>query len=214
MTRKIIYTDEPLGDIEVVADFLPSPAELAFREEGFFAVLVKGKPKTNVVDRNQLITVVALSPSVVGTVDLATFESLVLTSGEVSAKTLSKLIPVALSLAFAKIDDDVVAVAALKRPNQSYRTKVFTKAKSTSNPANYQFELGWVFVSPAARGKRLASKLVETLVCSLNGASAYATSRVDNEYMHSALARCAFHPVGNSYTSQLNEPEIQLFIRE
>lgn len=34
MTKKTIYTDEPLGDIKVIADFLPSPAELAFREEG------------------------------------------------------------------------------------------------------------------------------------------------------------------------------------
>lgn len=34
MTKKITYTDEPLGEVEVIADFLPSPAELALREEG------------------------------------------------------------------------------------------------------------------------------------------------------------------------------------
>lgn len=34
MSAKIRYTDEPLGKIEIVPDFLPSPAELAFREEG------------------------------------------------------------------------------------------------------------------------------------------------------------------------------------
>lgn len=34
MTKKIVYTNEPLGTIEVVADFLPSPAELAFKEDG------------------------------------------------------------------------------------------------------------------------------------------------------------------------------------
>jgi hypothetical protein len=33
MSRKIKYTDEPLGEIKIVPDFLPSPAELAFREE-------------------------------------------------------------------------------------------------------------------------------------------------------------------------------------
>ena len=31
MKKKIVYTDEPMGDVEVVADFLPSPAELAFK---------------------------------------------------------------------------------------------------------------------------------------------------------------------------------------
>ena len=34
MTKKIIHTNEPLGKLEVIADFLPQPAELAFREEG------------------------------------------------------------------------------------------------------------------------------------------------------------------------------------
>jgi predicted DNA binding CopG/RHH family protein len=33
MIRKIQYTDEPLGDVKVISDFLPSPEELAFREE-------------------------------------------------------------------------------------------------------------------------------------------------------------------------------------
>jgi hypothetical protein len=31
MKKKIVYTDEPMSNIEVVADFLPIPAELAFK---------------------------------------------------------------------------------------------------------------------------------------------------------------------------------------
>jgi len=34
MSAKIRYTDEPLGKLKVVPDFLPPPDELAFREEG------------------------------------------------------------------------------------------------------------------------------------------------------------------------------------
>jgi predicted DNA binding CopG/RHH family protein len=33
MTKKINYTDEPLGNLRVISDFLPSPEQLAFREE-------------------------------------------------------------------------------------------------------------------------------------------------------------------------------------
>ena len=33
MTKKIIYTDEPIGNVKIIPDFLPSPAELAFSEE-------------------------------------------------------------------------------------------------------------------------------------------------------------------------------------
>ncbi len=40
---KIKYTDEPLGNVQVVPDFLPSPAELAFREEGVKVTLALSK---------------------------------------------------------------------------------------------------------------------------------------------------------------------------
>lgn len=43
MKRKISYTDEPLGDVEVVPDFLPPPSELAFREEGVKVTLALSK---------------------------------------------------------------------------------------------------------------------------------------------------------------------------
>ncbi len=33
MKKKIQYTDEPLGSLRVVKDFLPLPEELAFKEE-------------------------------------------------------------------------------------------------------------------------------------------------------------------------------------
>ena len=33
MNTKIKYTDEPLGEINIIRDFLPSPAEPAFSEE-------------------------------------------------------------------------------------------------------------------------------------------------------------------------------------
>ena len=40
---KIKYTNEPLGEVQVVPDFLPSPAELAFREEGVKVTLALSK---------------------------------------------------------------------------------------------------------------------------------------------------------------------------
>jgi hypothetical protein len=39
----IKYSDEPLGKVEVVPDFLPSPAQLAFREEGVKVTLALSK---------------------------------------------------------------------------------------------------------------------------------------------------------------------------
>lgn len=33
MSKKTKYTDEPLGKLKVLPDFLPSPAELAYRDD-------------------------------------------------------------------------------------------------------------------------------------------------------------------------------------
>ncbi len=33
MKKSISYTDEPLGDLRVIEDFLPPPGQLAFKEE-------------------------------------------------------------------------------------------------------------------------------------------------------------------------------------
>ena len=33
MSKKIKYSNEPLGKVEVIPDFLPSPEELAFKED-------------------------------------------------------------------------------------------------------------------------------------------------------------------------------------
>ena len=43
MSAKIKYSNEAIGNPKVVTDFLPSPAELAFREEGVKVTLALSK---------------------------------------------------------------------------------------------------------------------------------------------------------------------------
>ena len=43
MTKKISYTDAPLGEVAVIADFLPSPADLEFHDEGVKITLTLSK---------------------------------------------------------------------------------------------------------------------------------------------------------------------------
>ncbi len=40
---KIKYTNEPLGEVRLIADFLPSPAELSFNEEAVKVTLALSK---------------------------------------------------------------------------------------------------------------------------------------------------------------------------
>ena len=43
MSEKIRYTNEPLGDLKVVPDFLPGPEELIFRDEGVKVTIALSK---------------------------------------------------------------------------------------------------------------------------------------------------------------------------
>jgi predicted DNA binding CopG/RHH family protein len=43
MSSKIKYSDEPLGDLKVVRDFLPPPEQLAYREEGVKVTIALSK---------------------------------------------------------------------------------------------------------------------------------------------------------------------------
>lgn len=142
----------------------------------------------------------------------ALFEQMVLEGGEVNPKTLPGLVARALVLAFARLDRVLVGVGAIKRPYDSHRGDVFEWAKAELDPTQFEFELGWVYVNASGRNRRLASRLVEKLMPSLNGASVYATSRVDNTRMHASLTRFGFKRVGVPYSSKQNEPEIQLFV--
>jgi len=43
MKARIKYTDEPLGELEIVPDFLPPPEQLAYREEGVKVTIALSK---------------------------------------------------------------------------------------------------------------------------------------------------------------------------
>ena len=43
VSKRIQYTDEPIGRVEIMTDTLPTPAELAFREEGVKVTLALSK---------------------------------------------------------------------------------------------------------------------------------------------------------------------------
>jgi hypothetical protein len=50
---KIGYKDEPMGDVEVVANFLPSPADLPFRKDGVKVTLVLNKSSVSESQQDQ-----------------------------------------------------------------------------------------------------------------------------------------------------------------
>lgn len=177
---------------------------MAYTNQNDYSLVLYGK---------KAIPIRVLSPSNLSSKERVAFEQMVLLGGQVNPVTLPGLIDRALALALAEVHGELVGVGAIKRPNKSHAKGVFQKANPGLAAENFSFELGWVFVAEAGRGNRLASRIVESLMPSLQDHSSYATSSVNNDKMHSSLRRFGYSQVGTPYPSKQNEPHIQLFVR-
>ncbi len=51
MSERIKYTDEPLGSLRVVPDFLPRPEDLVFRDEGVKVTISLSKRSQRMIRR-------------------------------------------------------------------------------------------------------------------------------------------------------------------
>ena len=65
--------------------------------------------------------------------------------------------------------------------------------------ADFELELGWVYVIPAYRKKQIATRLCEQLLSSATDVSVFATTRSDNAAMSRILRASAFFEVGKPY---------------
>ncbi|MDX1578971.1 MAG: GNAT family N-acetyltransferase [Gemmatimonadota bacterium] len=105
----------------------------------------------------------------------------------------------------------LVAVAALKRPDESYRRDVFLKAGVPVRPSDVELELGWVFVTPDRRGSGIARRLCAELLAAVPGTALFATTRPDNLPMARILLDLDFERSGRPYSREAEE--LALFLR-
>jgi GNAT superfamily N-acetyltransferase len=143
--------------------------------------------------------------------ELSTFEKLVLEGGEVSSQGLSGRIRLAYKLIFIEFNNEFVSVGALKCPNENYKNGVFLKAGVAAESASYQYELGYLYTSPAARGNGVGSFLMESVCNAFNGQSCFATTREDNEIMHHLFGKASFSRLGVAYESDQGSYSLGLF---
>ena len=143
--------------------------------------------------------------------ELATFEKLVLEGGEVASKGLSNRIKLAYKLIFIEINNECVSVGALKCPNENYKNKVFLKAGVAAESASYQYELGYLYTSPASRGSGVGSFLMKSICNALNGQSCFATTRENNKAMHHLFGKSSFSKLGEAYKSDKGDYYLGLF---
>ena len=142
------------------------------------------------------------------------FEVLVREGGEVTTAGLGGRIAEAASLICTIDSGQLVAVAALKNPRPTYRTKLRERTGFDLARRKYPYEIGWVYIKPNHRGAGLSRPLVEACLAAAASEGVFASTREDNKPMQRTLKRYGFVQAGNSYKSERDEVTLVLFVRE
>lgn len=161
----------------------------------------------------KLVKIEVKKPSECTGKELQDFAALVLLGGEVSPNGLDERIRKAEALVFFSQDSCLKGIAAIKKPEQIYKNRVFQKAQACVRANNFYFELGWIYLEPSLRGRGFSHKIVQAALCVKEEQSIFATSRVENIPMHKVLSAHGFSCQGNAYPSNLGEKTLVLFIK-
>ncbi|MBY5556569.1 N-acetyltransferase [Rhizobium leguminosarum] len=144
--------------------------------------------------------------------ELDEFCAIVAEGGEVSAGMRDRVTR-AFRLGFIRYDGNAAGTAALKKPKASYRTKVFSAAKSAVKPKDFPFELGWIYLREEHRLKGQMTRLIGELMPLAQGENIFATTRTANTIMKDMLVQLHFKPNGEEYPSTLQSNEtLNLFL--
>jgi predicted GNAT family N-acyltransferase len=150
---------------------------------------------------DQLPLIISKKPAECSKQELEAFVSLVKLADEVNPQGLNARIMRAEKLFFLLRDQDLIGVAALKNPSSDYKSDIFKKARATTSPKSYVFELGWIVVHPSARREGHSHRLVESAIQLSDGQPVFATSRSDNQPVHKVLGKQGFILNGEEYSS-------------
>jgi ribosomal protein S18 acetylase RimI-like enzyme len=133
--------------------------------------------------------------------------------GEVDGDLVPRHLRRAAGVSLLRCESEVVGVAVLKRPLETYRNAVFEKAVVSMIPKHWRYELGYVCIADAARGHGFARHLCRSVLECADGASVFATTRSDNDRMQRVLANVGFSRAGKAYASTRRDATINLFLR-
>lgn len=154
---------------------------------------------------------IAKSPKDCTDAELESFEKLVAEGGEVVLAGLKQRVQRAEKLVFIN-DGECVAVGAIKNPSAGYKAGVFEKS-GVPEKSRYEYELGWLYVSKAARGKGYGRILMESILASLSGKTCFATTRENNDSMDYLFGQFGFTKLGQPYNSQNGGYSIVLYAK-
>jgi GNAT superfamily N-acetyltransferase len=154
-----------------------------------------------------------LTPSHASPEQLDAFAELVLEGRQIREAGLRERLAQAHWLGFHYENDELAAVAALKRPSDKYRARVFHSAAATLPAGEFLAELGWVFTREGFRRQGISQHLLKQLLDKAGKASLFATARTANGPMRGLLESLGFQPTGRPYVGTKEDHLLQLWVR-
>jgi GNAT superfamily N-acetyltransferase len=159
---------------------------------------------------NPEMIILVKSPNECSSAELDVFERMVLEGDEVSAAGLRQRIMRAEKLVFI-IETECIAVGAIKNPESEYKLRVFKNAGIPEKQGKFEYELGWLYVSPLERGKGYGNCLMQAITDLLDDTGCFATTRADNNSMHQLFSKYSFTKLGVDYPNDKNQYLLTLY---
>lgn len=150
------------------------------------------------------------SPTECSALELDTFERMTNEGGQVSPLGLRTRIEQAEKLIFIWRGEACVAIAGLKNPVQTYKTKVFKAAGMANQIGEYKFEIGYLY----ANVKGVGNHLMQGVLDASEGSITFATTQDTNAVMQHLLPKFGFRKLGDSYLNNKKEYYLGLFGNE
>ncbi len=141
------------------------------------------------------------------------FIAFVLAGGEVTGNGLKDRVMQAPCISYLRVNGCLLGVAGLKSPEPGYRKGVSANSKTKLTEDLFPYELGWVFILPSARERKLSFPLCQPLITAAKHAGVFATSRTTLGGMHRTLEKLGFARTGSEWPSKQNDGNLALFIK-
>ena len=161
-----------------------------------------------------MATVYSHNPKSLKTGEIDDYCAFVVAGGEVASQGLKHRVLNAVQIALLREDRCLLGVAGLKRPTDNHRAEVAKWSGIRLDAEAFPFELGWVYILPSARGRKLSLPLCETLVTAALGKGVFATSRANSVGMHKTLVKLGFGRIGSEWPSKQGNGNLVLFAKD
>ncbi|TXF89280.1 GNAT family N-acetyltransferase [Neolewinella aurantiaca] len=114
-------------------------------------------------------------------------------------------------LAFARHEEKIAGIAAIKVAGENYRQRTFTASKTTLDNKLFPHEVGYVYTKPFYQKNGIGSTLADMLISKFTDQNLFATT--GNPTMKRILEKGGFGVAGSSYPGDHNDT-LELLVRD